>query len=93
MASQIGYPVMLKASAGGGGIGMQLCHCKEEVKKAFATTKARAKTYFGNEAIYMEKYIENPRHIEVQIVGDQHGTVIHMFEKRMLYSAASPEGH
>jgi len=81
IASQIGYPVMLKASAGGGGIGMQLCFGKEEVIKAFGSTKSRAKAYFGNDAVFIEKYIEEPRHIEVQIAGDQYGKIVHLFER------------
>ncbi len=81
IAADIGYPVMLKASAGGGGIGMQVCENEEEVRKAFQSAKGRAKAYFGNDDMFIEKYIEEPHHIEVQIAGDEHGHIIHLFER------------
>ncbi|SDG67929.1 acetyl-CoA carboxylase, biotin carboxylase subunit [Aneurinibacillus thermoaerophilus] len=81
IASEIGYPVMLKASAGGGGIGMQICRDDEEVRKAFQSAKGRAKAYFGNDDIFIEKYVDNPHHIEVQIAGDEHGNIVHLFER------------
>ncbi|WP_202076937.1 acetyl-CoA carboxylase biotin carboxylase subunit [Caldalkalibacillus salinus] len=80
-AAQLGYPVMLKASAGGGGIGMQICQDEEELKKAYESAKGRAKAYFGNDKMFIEKYIINPRHIEVQILGDTHGRIVHLFER------------
>ncbi|WP_047151701.1 acetyl-CoA carboxylase biotin carboxylase subunit [Aneurinibacillus tyrosinisolvens] len=81
IANEIGYPVMLKASAGGGGIGMQICHTDEEITKAFQSSKGRAKAYFGNDDMFIEKYIEDPHHIEVQVMGDEHGSIIHLFER------------
>jgi acetyl-CoA carboxylase, biotin carboxylase subunit len=81
IANEIGYPVMLKASAGGGGIGMQICHADEEITKAFQSSKGRAKAYFGNDDMFIEKYIEDPHHIEVQVMGDEHGSIIHLFER------------
>ncbi|WP_096467683.1 acetyl-CoA carboxylase biotin carboxylase subunit [Aneurinibacillus soli] len=81
IAAQIGYPVMLKASAGGGGIGMQICRDEEEIMKAFQSAKGRAKAYFGNDAMFIEKYIENPHHIEVQVVGDEQGAIVHLLER------------
>jgi acetyl-CoA carboxylase, biotin carboxylase subunit len=81
MAASIGYPVMLKASAGGGGIGMQICQDEEELRQAFQSARGRAKAYFGNDAMYVEKYVERPHHIEVQIAGDQAGNVIHLLER------------
>ncbi|WCK56844.1 acetyl-CoA carboxylase biotin carboxylase subunit [Aneurinibacillus sp. Ricciae_BoGa-3] len=81
IAAEIGYPVMLKASAGGGGIGMQICRDNAELMKAFASTKGRAKAYFGNDDMFIEKYIENPHHIEVQVMGDAHGNIVHLFER------------
>jgi acetyl-CoA carboxylase biotin carboxylase subunit len=81
VAAEIGYPVMLKASAGGGGIGMQICRDDEEVRKAFQSAKGRAKAYFGNDDMFIEKYIDNPHHIEVQIAGDEHGRIVHLFER------------
>lgn len=80
-ANELGYPVMLKASAGGGGIGMQVCHSDVDLNKAYQSSKGRAKAYFGHDAMFVEKYIENPRHIEVQIIGDHHGNIVHMFER------------
>jgi acetyl-CoA carboxylase biotin carboxylase subunit len=80
-AEEIGFPVMLKASAGGGGIGMQIVHNADELRKAFAGNQKRAADFFGDSAMYMEKYIENPRHIEIQILADQFGNVIHLWER------------
>jgi acetyl-CoA carboxylase biotin carboxylase subunit len=81
IAGEIGYPVMLKASAGGGGIGMQICRNDEEISKAFQSAKGRARAYFGNDDMFIEKYIENPHHIEVQIAGDERGNIVHLFER------------
>ncbi|THE14373.1 acetyl-CoA carboxylase biotin carboxylase subunit [Bacillus timonensis] len=81
LAKGFDYPVMLKASAGGGGIGMICCHTEEDLQKAFQTTKTRAKSYFGNDDMFIEKFIPNARHIEVQIFGDQHGNIVHLFER------------
>lgn len=75
IASEIGYPVMLKASAGGGGKGMRIVREESEMEKAFQTASTEAKAAFNNGALYLEKFIENPRHIEIQIVGDSHGNV------------------
>lgn len=80
-AESIGYPVMLKASGGGGGIGMVHCENQKELTKFFESTKARAKAYFGSEKIFIEKYIQNARHIEVQIFGDAYGNIVHLFER------------
>ncbi|USG67539.1 acetyl-CoA carboxylase biotin carboxylase subunit [Brevibacillus ruminantium] len=81
MAAEIGYPVMLKASAGGGGIGMQICYQEEDLRQAYQSAKGRAKAYFGNDAMYVERYVDEPRHIEVQIAGDMHGNVLHILER------------
>lgn len=81
IATKIGYPVMLKASAGGGGIGMELVYNKEELKKAYASNKQRAQSAFGDSTLFLEKFVQSPRHIEVQIAGDVHGNVIHLFER------------
>jgi len=81
VANDIGYPVMLKASAGGGGIGMVLVHNDEELEKAFESVKSRAIAYFGNGSLFIEKYIENARHIEVQVFGDHEGNYVHLFER------------
>ena len=81
VAAQIGYPVMLKALAGGGGKGMRLVRSEEEIETAFRLSRSEAANSFGNDAIYMEKYIENPHHIEVQVLGDKYGNVIHLYER------------
>ncbi|WP_096154740.1 MULTISPECIES: acetyl-CoA carboxylase biotin carboxylase subunit [Bacillus] len=81
IADDIGYPVMLKASGGGGGIGMQRCENKEDILKAFDQTRTRAKAYFQNDEVFVEKCIDNARHIEVQVFGDSHGNVVHLFER------------
>ena len=81
IAEEIGYPVMLKASAGGGGIGMQKCFNKDEIMKAFQSNANRAKAYFGDASMFVEKAIENGRHIEIQIFADHFGNVVHLFER------------
>lgn len=81
LAEEIGYPLMLKASAGGGGIGMKLVGNAEELAKAFDSTKQSAETFFGDGDLFLEKWINEPRHIEVQIAADEHGNVIHLFER------------
>ncbi|MFB3162610.1 acetyl-CoA carboxylase biotin carboxylase subunit [Neobacillus sp. 179-J 1A1 HS] len=80
-ANSIGYPVMLKASAGGGGIGMELVYSDTELEKAFISTKSRSEKFFGDSAVFIEKYIENPRHIEMQIAIDHFGNAVHLFER------------
>ncbi|MCB0791200.1 MAG: acetyl-CoA carboxylase biotin carboxylase subunit [Flavobacteriales bacterium] len=80
-AKKIGYPVILKATAGGGGKGMRLVWKEEEFDEAFAKASQEAGAAFGNAGMYMEKYIEEPRHIEIQIAGDQYGTFCHMSER------------
>lgn len=81
VASGMGYPVMLKASAGGGGIGMQIVRNEEELRKAYAGNQKRATDFFGDGAMYVEKYIENPRHIEIQILADGHGNTVYLWER------------
>ncbi|MFI5236740.1 MAG: acetyl/propionyl/methylcrotonyl-CoA carboxylase subunit alpha [Ignavibacteriales bacterium] len=80
-SKEIGYPVLLKASAGGGGKGMRKISNNSEVESAFESTKREALKAFANDEIYIEKFIENPRHIEVQIFGDKHGNYVHLFER------------
>ena len=81
VAAKIGYPVIIKASSGGGGRGMRIIREEESVEKNFESAKQEAAAAFGDDDIYMEKYIEEPRHIEFQIVGDQFGTVCHLSER------------
>lgn len=80
-ARRIGYPVMLKASAGGGGIGMQIVDNESEMKQAFEGNRKRASDFFGDGAMYIEKVIENPRHIEIQILADSYGNTVHLGER------------
>ena len=81
IASRIGYPVMIKASNGGGGRGMRVVCNEEEFETQYTNAKAEAKACFGDDDVYLEKLIENPKHIEVQVIGDQHGNVIHLYER------------
>ena len=81
LARQIGYPVILKATAGGGGKGMRIVWKEEDFESNWNTARTEAKAAFGNDGMYMEKYIEEPRHIEFQIVGDQFGHVVHLSER------------
>jgi acetyl-CoA carboxylase biotin carboxylase subunit len=80
-AEQIGYPVLVKASGGGGGIGMKVAHDEKKLRKAIQECQRRGESAFGNPDVYIEKYIESPRHIEVQILADKHGHVYHLFER------------
>lgn len=81
IADAIGYPVMIKAAAGGGGKGMRLAHSPESLKEALETARMEAGAAFGNDEIYIEKYIEEPRHIEIQVLADEHGNAIHLGER------------
>jgi propionyl-CoA carboxylase alpha chain len=81
IASEIGYPVMIKASAGGGGKGMRVAASAAEVSEGFARAKSEAKSSFGDDRVFIEKFIVNPRHIEIQVLGDKHGNVIHLNER------------
>ncbi|MBS4190494.1 acetyl-CoA carboxylase biotin carboxylase subunit [Bacillus sp. FJAT-49705] len=81
VANELGYPLMLKASAGGGGIGMQLVLDQDELIKVFDATKQKANSFFNDGTVFLEKWISKPRHIEVQIVADTYGNVLHLFER------------
>jgi propionyl-CoA carboxylase alpha chain len=81
IADEIGYPVMIKASAGGGGKGMRIAHSRAEVAEGFARARSEAKSSFGDERVFIEKFIVDPRHIEIQVLGDKHGHVIHLGER------------
>ena len=80
-AKRIGYPVIFKASAGGGGRGMRVIRREDELEKAFSEAKREAGNAFGDDTIFIEKFIEDPKHIEVQILGDEHGQLVHLFER------------
>src|SRR6188508_1580970 len=81
IADEIGYPVMIKASAGGGGKGMRIAHSRSEVAEGFNVSKAEAKSSFGDDRVFIEKFIVDPRHIEIQVLGDKHGNVIYLGER------------
>jgi len=81
IADQIGYPVMIKASAGGGGKGMRIANSRDEVAEGFASSVSEAKSSFGDDRVFIEKFIVDPRHIEIQVLADKHGNVIHLGER------------
>lgn len=81
VAKKIGFPVIIKATAGGGGRGMKIVHSPAALPNAFATARAEAQAGFGNPEVYMEKYCQQPRHVEIQVLGDKHGNVIHLGER------------
>ena len=81
VSQDIGYPVMIKASAGGGGKGIRIAYDDAEVREGFPAVKAEAKNAFGDDRIFIEKFILSPRHVEIQIMGDKHGNAVHLFER------------
>ncbi|MCI0756407.1 acetyl-CoA carboxylase biotin carboxylase subunit [Teichococcus vastitatis] len=81
VAERIRYPVLIKAAAGGGGRGMKVAHSAEELEEAWRVARTEAKAAFGNDAVYMEKYLDRPRHIELQVMADMHGNVVHFGER------------
>ncbi|MBV9555396.1 MAG: ATP-grasp domain-containing protein, partial [Alphaproteobacteria bacterium] len=81
IAAEIGYPVMIKASAGGGGKGMRIAHDDLELREGFSSARNEARSSFGDDRVFIEKYIEQPRHIEIQVLGDAHGNVVHLGER------------
>ncbi len=81
ICNEIGYPVMLKASMGGGGKGMRLIHSEDQVVEAYNTARSESMSSFGDDTVYLEKFVEEPHHIEFQILGDNHGNVIHLFDR------------
>jgi propionyl-CoA carboxylase alpha chain len=81
ISEDIGYPVMIKASAGGGGKGIRVAWNRQDVEEGFPAVRAEAKASFGDDRIFIEKFIESPRHVEIQVLGDKHGNVVHLFER------------
>lgn len=81
IANQIGYPVLIKASAGGGGKGMRIVNSADELEEQMKLAQSEARSAFGDDAVFIEKYVKSPKHIEVQILGDKHGNVVYLFER------------
>ena len=81
VAKRIGYPVIIKATAGGGGRGMRVVHAESELMSSIALTRGEAQVAFGNDDVYLEKYLDNPRHIEIQVLADTHGNAVHLGER------------
>lgn len=99
VAERIKYPVLIKAAAGGGGRGMKVAHTAADLEEAWVVARTEARTAFGNDAVYMEKYLDRPRHIELQVIADAHGNVVHFGERdcslqrrhqKLLEEAGSP---
>ena len=81
---KIGFPLLVKAAAGGGGKGMRIVHSEDSFEEAIDRAKRESKSAFGDDTVFLEKYLDKPRHIEFQILADEHGNIIHLFRKRML---------
>ncbi|WP_256082436.1 ATP-binding protein, partial [Staphylococcus aureus] len=80
-AEEAGFPLMIKATSGGGGQGMRIVREESELEDAFHRAKSEAEKSFGNSDVYIESYIDNPKHIAVQVIGDEHGNFVHLFER------------
>ena len=92
IAGEVGYPVMIKATAGGGGKGMRIARAEGEVREGFERARSEAGASFGDDRVFVERYVERPRHIEIQVLADAHGTCLHLGGARVLDPAAQPEG-
>ena len=92
IGDEIGYPVIIKATAGGGGRGMKVAKSADEMEQAFMTARAEGKAAFGNDEVYIEKYLTTPRHIEIQVFGDGKGKAVHLGRTRLFIATPSPKG-
>ena len=92
IANKIGYPIIIKAAGGGGGRGMRVVRGDDELIESIELTKSEAGAAFNNDVVYMEKFLEKPRHVEFQVLSDTHGDAIHLGRTRLLYAATSPKG-
>ena len=92
-AAEVGYPLLIKPSAGGGGKGMHVVESEPALVDALAAARREAAASFGDDALFLERYVRNPRHIEVQVLADAHGTVIHLGGEGVLAAASASEGH
>src|SRR3974390_3409993 len=90
-AGEIGYPVMIKASGGGGGKGMRIARAADEVAEGFARARSEAKSSFGDDRVFIEKFVTDPRHIEIQVLGDKHGNVIYLGERECSIQRPNPK--
>ena len=96
LAKEIGYPVIIKAAAGGGGRGMRVVHNEAALLKAIHVTQTEAKSFFGDGTVYLEKFLENPRHVEIQVIGDGKGEAICLGDRDcscLLYTSPSPRDY
>ena len=91
LAHEIGFPVLIKATAGGGGRGMRVARTIWRSRRPCSRPRAEAEAAFGNGGVYLEKYIEHPRHVEVQVLADHHGNVVHLWERDCSHAAAASE--
>jgi acetyl-CoA carboxylase biotin carboxylase subunit len=93
IAKAVGYPVIIKAAGGGGGRGMRVVHTEAALINAVNMTRTEAQSFFGNPNVYLEKYLENPRHIEIQVLADSFRNAVYPRRTRLLDAASSPEDH
>ena len=93
IAAEVGFPVMIKASAGGGGKGMRIARDEDEAREGFTLAASEAKSSFGDDRIFIERFIEEPRHIEIQVLADSKGNTIHLGERECSIQRRHPEGH
>jgi acetyl-CoA carboxylase biotin carboxylase subunit len=92
-AEEIGYPVIIKAASGGGGRGMKIVYSPEELDNAIELTQQESAAAFGDSTVYLEKFLESPRHIEVQVLADRHGNILHLGDRGLFATEKAPESN